>query len=55
MDIDVDHSIVDKLRNRPNILVTPHIAGGTVEARKRMFMELAEGIVLCNISQNSRK
>ena len=44
LDLDVDEEIVFKIPNRPNIFVTPHIAGGTVETRKRMFREIAEGI-----------
>ena len=44
LDLDVDMDIVKSLPERPNILITPHIAGGTVETRKRMFREVAEKI-----------
>lgn len=44
-DIDVDEFIVERIKNLNNIYVTPHIAGGTVETRKRMFKELAVQIV----------
>ncbi len=30
-----------------NIILTPHIAGGTVESRKRMFIEVSKNIVKC--------
>ena len=45
LDIDVDENIVRALPEEPNVLVTPHIAGGTAEARARMFREAAEGAV----------
>ena len=45
LDVDVDDGVVEQLKNRPNIMVTPHIAGGTVETRKRMFKEVANKIV----------
>ena len=44
LDLDVDSEIVRQMPKQPNILVTPHIAGGTVETRKRMFTELANTI-----------
>jgi len=44
LDIDVNEKIVEMLPDIPNVMVTPHIAGGTVETRKRMFRELAETI-----------
>lgn len=44
LDLDVNESILDKIPDQHNVLVTPHIAGGTVETRKRMFRELAEQI-----------
>ena len=44
LDLDVNEEIVSNLPDLPNVLVTPHIAGGTVETRKRMFRELAEQI-----------
>lgn len=45
LDLDVDEKIVNSIEKRDNVLITPHIAGGTVETRKRMFYELAEKIV----------
>jgi phosphoglycerate dehydrogenase-like enzyme len=30
--------------HQSNVIITPHIAGGTIETRKRMFKETAEGI-----------
>lgn len=44
LDIDVNESVLDELPDLPNVLVTPHIAGGTAETRKRMFRELAGAI-----------
>lgn len=41
LDVDVDAALAGRLDGEPNIFVTPHIAGGTVETRKRMFMETA--------------
>lgn len=41
MDVDVDTELVNKVKNIDNVFVTPHIAGGTIEARKRMFKEVA--------------
>lgn len=45
LDLDVAGDIASKLEGKCNILVTPHIAGGTVETRKRMFLEIAQQIV----------
>ena len=44
LDLDINDDIVKKIPAQPNVIVTPHIAGGTVETRKRMFRELAEQI-----------
>ena len=44
LDLDLDPKIVNQIPDQPNVLVTPHIAGGTVETRKRMFAELANAI-----------
>lgn len=44
LDLDLDPKIIKLIPEQPNVLVTPHIAGGTVETRKRMFRELAEQI-----------
>lgn len=44
LDIDVDESVVKKLPKIDNFMVTPHIAGGTVETRKRMFLQVAQQI-----------
>jgi phosphoglycerate dehydrogenase-like enzyme len=48
LDIDVCESIVQDMRDRGNIMITPHIAGGTVETRRRMFIELAKHISKMN-------
>lgn len=45
LDIDLTDEIVSSVPDKSNVIVTPHIAGGTVETRKRMFKELSEGIV----------
>lgn len=45
LDLDVNEKVVRALPDRDNVLITPHIAGGTVETRKRMFHEVAESIV----------
>lgn len=44
LDLDVNQDVVEKLPILPNVIVTPHIAGGTVETRKRMFREIAEQV-----------
>lgn len=44
LDIDVIPKYAGKNNNR-NIIFTPHIAGGTIETRKRMFMEVTKGIL----------
>lgn len=41
LDLDLDDDIVSKLHDIENILITPHIAGGTIETRMRMFKEIA--------------
>ncbi len=43
LDLDVNTDFV-KRSNRRNIVITPHIAGGTIESRLRMFREVAEKI-----------
>lgn len=45
LDLDVDKEVVESIPAIPNVLITPHIAGGTVSTRKRMFVELAEQII----------
>lgn len=45
LDLDVDDSIASKYELSDNIVITPHIAGGTVATRKRMFKEVADRIV----------
>ncbi len=44
VDIDLQETVVKSLQKCNNVLITPHIAGGTVETRKRMFCEVADGI-----------
>ena len=47
LDIDVDLDIVHNLVEMKNVYITPHIAGGTIETRKRMFKEIAYQIITC--------
>jgi D-3-phosphoglycerate dehydrogenase len=44
LDLDLDPELIRQIPDQPNVLVTPHIAGGTVETRKRMFAELAQAL-----------
>ncbi len=44
LDLDVNPQVVKQIPDQPNVLVTPHIAGGTVETRKRMFAEIAQAV-----------
>ncbi len=44
LDLDLDLSVVNNIKDISNVFVTPHIAGGTIETRKRMFIELANKI-----------
>ena len=44
LDLDVIPDYVGK-NNRRNMVITPHIAGGTIESRKRMFNEVVDRIV----------
>lgn len=41
LDVDVDEDIVKVIPAISNVIVTPHIAGGTAGTRKRMFKEVA--------------
>lgn len=43
LDLDVIPDYIGK-NNHRNIVITPHIAGGTIETRKRMFLEIARSI-----------
>ena len=45
LDMDVIPEYAGK-NNRRNVVITPHIAGGTIENRKRMFLEVAERIII---------
>lgn len=45
LDIDVDSRVCERIPRISNILLTPHIAGGTEESRKRMFREVAGRII----------
>lgn len=46
LDLDINEDIVDLIPPIPNIVITPHIAGGTLNTRKRMFIEVAKQIAL---------
>ena len=45
VDIDVNEKVVNAIQGKKNVFITPHIAGGTTETRKRMFKEVSEQIV----------
>ena len=45
LDLDVDAEVIELIPDTHNVMVTPHIGGGTVATRKRMFQELADQIV----------
>ncbi len=45
LDIDLDNDVAESLSSNNNVQITPHIAGGTIETRKRMFLEIASRIV----------
>ena len=45
LDIDLEEELIARLPEKDNIVITPHIAGGTVETRKRMFRELAQAVI----------
>lgn len=44
LDLDVDEKVVRAMPDQANVIITPHIAGGTLETRKRMFKEIADQI-----------
>ncbi len=44
LDLDVQDDLAKSYSFSRQILITPHIAGGTVETRKRMFREVAQNI-----------
>lgn len=41
LDVDSDEDLIRQAGNLKNVFITPHIAGGTVETRNRMFREIA--------------
>ena len=45
LDLDLCQEVVSLLPDIPNIIVTPHIAGGTIETRKRMFSEVTDKLI----------
>lgn len=45
LDIDLDDNMIRLSQGKDNVIITPHIAGGTIETRIRMFQELAKQIV----------
>lgn len=45
VDIDIDSDVVSQIQDLQNVQITPHIAGGTIETRKRMFLEAARQVV----------
>lgn len=45
LDLDILPEIIGKNNGR-NIIITPHIAGGTIETRKRMFTEVTKRLVI---------
>lgn len=45
LDIDLDENVADRITGISNIQVTPHIAGGTIETRQRMFNEITEALI----------
>lgn len=52
LDVDLDDKVIKKLNESKNVFITPHIAGGTIDTRKRMFKELADSIDLLNTNSN---
>ena len=54
IDIDVNTEIVKKLNSSMNVIVTPHIGGGTVETRNRMFKEVASKIAEYNLKTSGK-
>ena len=44
LDLDVDENVVRAMPDQNNVIITPHIAGGTLETRKRMFKEVANQV-----------
>lgn len=44
LDVDLDNDLICWADDLENVIITPHIAGGTVETRKRMFREVADSI-----------
>ncbi len=45
MDVDADRVSEYWIKDMHNVIVTPHIAGGTVESRQRLFCEVSENII----------
>ncbi|MGN0180993.1 MAG: NAD(P)-dependent oxidoreductase [Candidatus Ornithomonoglobus sp.] len=52
MDVDADKIAGLWNDDMDNVIVTPHIAGGTVQSRLRLFNEVSNAIVFCNCSIN---
>ena len=54
VDIDVDDEVVKLIQNKKHVYITPHIGGGTIETRKRMFTEIAEQIARYASTQKNK-
>ena len=54
LDLDVSPEYIG-INDRDNIIITPHIGGGTVETRKRMFAEVTDRIIMAVQSQKQER
>lgn len=44
LDLDVDRELAEQYVFNSQVMITPHIAGGTIATRKRMFCEVAQNM-----------
>ncbi len=45
LDVDVFDELVNEIQNINNVVITPHIAGESVESRKKKFSEITEALL----------